>query len=155
MGRFRPHPDPDFDPPITERNARRRPAPVLPAKTPPSPPRIPLPLSVGEPPGGLDRASWQRLRTGKLVSTRTLDLHGRTAQRAHNALNSFLIQAHAEGIRCVEIITGRGTGEMGGILKRELPHWLNHPNLRPLILAATHPHSANPGSIRLLLRRTR
>ena len=27
--------------------------------------------------------------------------------------------------------------------------------LRPLVLAASHPHPANPGSVRLLLRRTR
>ena len=31
--------------------------------------------------------------------------------------------------------------------------WLNLPALRPLVLAATHPHAANPGSVRLLLRR--
>jgi DNA-nicking Smr family endonuclease len=41
------------------------------------------------------------------------------------------------------------------VLKRELPHWLNEPALRPLVLAASHPHPANPGSVRLLLRRIR
>ena len=30
---------------------------------------------------------------------------------------------------------------------------MNLPDIRPLILAASHPHAANPGSVRLLLRR--
>jgi DNA-nicking Smr family endonuclease len=121
--------------------------------------RVPAPtrpfLDVGMPPGGLDKSTWTKFRTGRLPSMRTLDLHGRTAQRAYHALQAFVVSAHADGVRCVEVITGRGSGEQGGVLKRELPHWLNHPTLRPLVLAASHPHPANPGSVRLLLRRTR
>ena len=33
--------------------------------------------------------------------------------------------------------------------------WSNLPTLRPLVLAATHPHPSNLGSVRLLLRRPR
>jgi DNA-nicking Smr family endonuclease len=55
----------------------------------------------------------------------------------------------------VEVITGRGSGEQGGAIKREFPIWLNLPEIRPLILAASHPHAANSGSVRLLLRRMR
>ena len=108
------------------------------------------PLAVGTQPGGVDTASWQRLRTGKLPTVRTLDLHGYTAQRAFHALAGFLRAAHAEGQRCVEVVTGQG-----GVLRRELPLWLNLPEFRGLILAAAHPHAANPGSVRLLLRRRR
>ena len=111
-------------------------------------------LSVGTHPPGVDRATWERFRTGKLPAARTLDLHGRTAARAFSALNGFLAGAHAEGLRCVEVITGRGAGE-GGVIRREFPLWLNLPQLRPLVLAASHPHAANPGSVRLLLRRVR
>jgi DNA-nicking Smr family endonuclease len=112
-------------------------------------------LAVGDNPGGIDRATWQRLRTGKLAPARTLDLHGRTAERAFHALAGFLRAAQADGVRCVEVITGRGTGEAGGVIRREFPHWLNRPDLRPLVLAASHPHPANPGSVRVLLRRVR
>jgi DNA-nicking Smr family endonuclease len=84
---------------------------------------------------------------------RTLDLHGRTAQRAFHALESFLHAAHADQVRVVEVITGRGSGETGGVIRREFPLWLNLPTLRPLVLAASHPHEKNPGSVRLLLRR--
>jgi DNA-nicking Smr family endonuclease len=113
------------------------------------------PLAVGDQPGGLDKASWHRFRSGRLGPERTLDLHGRTAQRAHTALQSFLHTAHAEGVRCVEVVTGRGAGEAGGVLRRELPMWLNLPDLRPLVLAASYPHPANQGAVRLLLRRRR
>lgn len=110
-------------------------------------------LAVGNHPGGLDNSSWNRFRSGKLAPMRTLDLHGRTAQRAFHALRHFLFAAHADHVRCVEVITGRGSGEQGGVIRRELPVWLNLPELRPLVLAAVHPHPANPGAVRLLLRR--
>ena len=111
------------------------------------------PLAIGSQPPGVDNASWQRLRTGKLRPSRSLDLHGRTAQRAHIALEHFVQAAYAEHLRCIEVITGLGRGE-GGVIRRELPLWLNLPSLRPLVLAAIHPHPANPGAVRLLLRRS-
>ncbi len=113
------------------------------------------PVTVGDQPGGIDSATWHRFRTGKLTAARRLDLHGMTAQRAFHALVSFLRTAHAEQIRVVEVVTGRGSGEAGGVIRRELPHWLNLPEIRPLILGAAHPHALNPGSVRLILRRIR
>ena len=130
------------------------PAPAQAAPLPPRPRKL-APLVVGDAPGGVDRATWTRFRTGKLTAERTLDLHGRTAQRAHAALHAFLGAAMHERLRCVEVITGRGSGEHGGVIRREFPLWLNDPFLRPLVLAASHPHPANPGSVRLLLRRVR
>ena len=113
------------------------------------------PLIVGVQPPSVDNATWSRFRTGKLPAGRTLDLHGRTAQRAFFALQSFLGNAHADRMRVVEVITGRGSGEAGGVIRREFPLWLNLGELRPMVLAAAHPHAANPGSVRLLLRRPR
>jgi DNA-nicking Smr family endonuclease len=108
------------------------------------------PLAIGAQPGGVDSATWHRFRTGKLPAARVLDLHGHTAQRAFHSLATFLRVAQAEGSRCVEVVTGQG-----GVLRRELPLWLNLPELRGVVLAAAHPHAANPGSVRLLLRRVR
>jgi DNA-nicking Smr family endonuclease len=146
--------------PMRRRSQPKPAASPAPAPTPqPAPrraPSTPAPdLAVGDQPGGLDRGSWQRFRSGRTAPSRTLDLHGRTAQRAYHALHAFLHAAQADGVRCVEIVTGRGTGESGGVLRRELPMWLNSPALRPLVLAARHPHPANPGAVRLLLRRAR
>ncbi len=121
------------------------------------------PLGVGGQPAGVDAASWQRFRRGQLASARKLDLHGMTAQQAFQALRRFLRTAQSDGLRCVEIVTGRGDGEHGGVLRREFALWLNLPDIRPMVLAAVHPHTSsamhshmtNPGSVRLLLRRPR
>jgi DNA-nicking Smr family endonuclease len=131
---------------------------VAPVAAEPVPVQVKMPaapVSVGVSPGGLDRATWQKLRSGKLAVERTLDLHGQTAARAHRALQGFLTAAQAEGVRCVEVITGRGGGGGGGVLRRELPMWLNAPDVRPLVLAVVHPHARNQGAVRILLRRRR
>jgi DNA-nicking Smr family endonuclease len=117
--------------------------------------RIQSSVTIGGQPGGIDTSTWQRFRGGKLPAARRLDLHGQTTQRAYFALMAFLRTAHADHVRCVEVITGRGSGEHGGAIKREFPLWLNLPEIRPIVLAAAHPHAANPGSVRLLLRRIR
>lgn len=142
--------------PIAEMPNEPAARPPSPPPAPPPPPRRPLaPIEIGTSPGGVDRSTWTRFRGGKLVPQRTLDLHGRTVQRAHADLHAFLGAAMAERLRCVEVITGRGSGETGGVLRREVPLWLNGPALRPIILAASHPHPANQGAIRVLLRRVR
>ncbi|MBN9510233.1 MAG: Smr/MutS family protein [Alphaproteobacteria bacterium] len=140
-------------PPIRAPEVAPRPPPPRAIAPQPAPPAAP-PLAVGTAPGGLDSATWNRFRGGKLVPARTLDLHGRTAQQAFFALRAFVAAAHADRVRCVEVITGRGAAG-GGRLRRELPLWLNLPDLRPLVLAASHPHAANEGAVRLLLRKPR
>ncbi|WP_408904565.1 Smr/MutS family protein [Nguyenibacter sp. L1] len=110
-------------------------------------------IEIGRRRPGLDDTSWRALVSGKLRPARTLDLHGQNVQAAFSRLHAFLIQARADNLRCVEVITGLGSGQRGGVLRRELPFWLGRPDLRPLILAVTHPHAANQGSVRILLRR--
>ncbi|HEY7579336.1 MAG TPA: Smr/MutS family protein [Acetobacteraceae bacterium] len=138
-------PAPPAQPAVTTASSPFRQVSALHARHVPAPP-----LAIGMQPGGADSASWHRFRAGRLRASRTLDLHGHTAQRAFHALAAFLRGAHAEGLRCVEVVTGQG-----GVLRRELPHWLNRPEFRSMVLAAAHPHAANPGSVRLLLRRAR
>lgn len=142
-------------PPPAPPAATVAPPPPVPAPPPPQRPS-PLPeLAIGTAPGGVDRKRWDALRRGRLAPERTLDLHGRRAEEAHQAVTRFVAQAQAQGLRCVAIVTGKGTGETGGVLRRELPHWLNAPGLRPMILAVAHPHSANTGAVHVLLRRKR
>ena len=145
--------------PVLELVPEATPAPASPTPPPPVHPLVRrknlAPIEIGTSPGGVDRSTWMRFRGGKLAPQRTLDLHGRTVQRAHAELHAFFGAATAERLRCIEIITGRGSGETGGVLRREVPLWLNDPALRPIILAASHPHPANQGAIRVLLRRIR
>ncbi|MBU8536847.1 Smr/MutS family protein [Falsiroseomonas tokyonensis] len=143
------------------------PAPAAPAPEPPAQlaiapapkkPARPLPppeIRVGEVPGGLDRKRWQALRRGDMRAERTLDLHGRRVAEAHLVFRAFLHRAAAEGVRTVTVVTGKGPQPEGGILQRELPHWLNDPDMRPLVLGAAHPHPTNSGAVNLLLRRRR
>jgi DNA-nicking Smr family endonuclease len=148
-GRARPELPPGTEPSAAPAATAsgRRPAPAARARA--------AAIAVGVHPPGVDSSTWSRFRTGKLAAARTLDLHGHTAQRAFNTLVVFLRTAHADRVRCVEVVTGRGNGETGGVIRREFPLWLNLPEIAPLVLAAAHPHAANPGSVRLLLRRVR
>ena len=141
---------PPPDPPTAPAAA----APVPPT-APPSRPKPPLmcEIAVGLQPPGLDARRWTALRRGRLKPERTLDLHGMRADAAHAAVRAFLPLAQEAGFRCVAIVTGKGSSPEGGVLRRELPHWLNAPDLRPRILAAAHPHAANTGAVHLLLRR--
>ena len=77
-----------------------------PASPPPAPTPVPVPtrrslapLEIGTSPGGVDRSTWTRFRGGKLAPQRTLDLHGRTVQRAHAELHAFFGTAMAERLR--------------------------------------------------------
>ncbi len=154
-GRARPAPpvevkvaeEPPARPVAVSVQPRPLPVPALRAK--------PASVSIGDEPAGLDKATWHRFRGGKLATARRIDLHGMTTQHAFYALTAFLRTAHADHLRCVEVITGRGSPEKGGTIRRELPMWLNRSDIRPLILAASHPHALNPGSVRILLRRQR
>ena len=142
--------------------------PIEPAEAPPAiatlqavpsvPPTLPVtwqppPIQINVTPAGLDDKRWRALRRGRTKPERTIDLHGRRAQEAHDAVRSFLFDAFADGLRCVAVITGRGSSPEGGVLRRELPHWLNAPDLRRMLLAAAHPHAANTGAVHLMLRR--
>ncbi len=138
------------------------PAPEAIAPKPVGKPAAPAPqralapeIRIGEQPGGLDRKRWRALRRGDLEAERVLDLHGRRVNDAHAALRAFLHDASLDGVRSVTVVTGKGPQPDGGILKRELPHWLNAPDLRPLLLGAAHPDPTNAGAVNILLRRRR
>lgn len=145
-----PAPQPPAPPPVPTPNA----APASPPK--PAPPHRGVELQIGHAPPGLDARRWKALRRGETRPERTLDLHGRRAQDAHAAVRRFLHDAQMDGMRCVAIVTGKGSiGQEPGVLRRELPHWLNAPELRHLLLGAAHYSTGNPGAVLLLLRRPR
>jgi DNA-nicking Smr family endonuclease len=93
-----------------------------------------------------------RLRRGQLRPEAALDLHGMTRAEAHAVLSRFVAGAHADGKRALLVVTGRG-----GVLREEVPKWLNAPGLRPRLLgfAAAQPRDGGPGALYVLLRRDR
>ena len=106
---------------------------------------------------GIDKRSALRFKRGQTPIEDSLDLHGMIQTEAHRALNDFVAEASGAGQRCVLVITGKGQGGSGGVLRRMVPHWLNQPSLRPLILgvAQAQPRDGGAGALYLLLRRCR
>ena len=132
------------------------------APVPPAPPPVPrksIPvrepaLSVGDA-AGVDRRTTERLRRGKLTVEAVLDLHGHTQDQAHQALERFVADSATAGRRCVLVITGKGAVSTGGgVLRRQVPIWLNAPALRPHILSLmpAQPQHGGTGAIYVLLR---
>ncbi len=124
------------------------PAPVKPAATE---------LAHGRA-AGVDRRSAQRLTRGQLPVEAALDLHGHTQDQAHAALERFLSEVQAQGLRCVLVITGRGTTKgAGGVLRAQVPRWLNEPANRARILAFDYaqPKDGGLGALYVLIRRKR
>ena len=108
-------------------------------------------------PTDLDRRTMDRLRKGKVRPDAQLDLHGMTADSAHDALVHFIENAYADGKRCVLVITGKGSlTQGGGIIRRELPAWLNaQPRSRLLGFAQAQPNDGGTGAFYILLKRKR
>ena len=109
---------------------------------------------------GVDRRRTERLRRGRLPVEAKLDLHGYTQDQAHSALDHFLGESQARGLRCVLVITGKGTATeaamgAGGVLRAQVPRWLNEPANRARVLAFDYaqPKHGGLGAIYVLLRR--
>jgi DNA-nicking Smr family endonuclease len=153
---------PEPEPPAPEANSkakpRSKPAPV--ARMQPvgksgvaSPAATPL--------APFNRRTKRRLARGTETIDARFDLHGLTQAEAHAALQRFLRTAQSRGCRTVLIITGKGgTGypySERGVLKRQVPMWLNLPEFRSMIVsfeAATVTHGGE-GAMYVRLRQIR
>lgn len=96
-----------------------------------------------------------------------LDLHGMTQAQAIQSLASFIQRCYKNKQQDILVITGKGVKplnkaenfgdekEMGGALRRNLPSWLEHPDLRPYIHFYTfsHPFEGKTGACYVRLRR--
>lgn len=109
--------------------------------------------------GGADKRTLAKLRRGQIAPERRIDLHNMTQGEAYAALDGFIASAQAAGKRCVLVITGKGYRSDGavGVLRTNVPHWLNQPANRARILAFSHAVAADggEGALYVLLRRRR
>jgi DNA-nicking Smr family endonuclease len=139
--------------PATRRHARTAAAPIAPASaTKTSPP----PLAP------LGRREKSRLAKGRHPIDARLDLHGMTQARAHQRLIAFLRQAHGDGCVFVLVITGKGKASAvsdseRGVLRRQVPLWLDLPELRSLVVGFEQAHIGHggEGALYVRLRRAR
>ncbi len=108
---------------------------------------------------GMDKRTAQRLRRGKLDIEGTLDLHGYTQKKAHQALSAFLQTGFDTGRRTVLIITGKGDqlGGRPGILKEAVPAWLNEMPMRQWVAGFSYaaPKDGGNGALYVRLKRRR
>ncbi|KAA5604312.1 DNA mismatch repair protein MutS [Roseospira marina] len=128
-----------------------------PPAAPPKPRAHRADVRLGES-AGIDKRTHDRFRRGRMAIDGRLDLHGMTRERAHQALALFLHRAYERGARCVLVVTGKGTGrEGGGVLRRDVPLWLNQAGLRGLVLSFTHAQirDGGEGALYVLVRRRR
>lgn len=148
-GKQRPAPAEPPSPP-----AAAPPEPLSPARTRSAPVAVTFPpLAIEVAPRGIGRAQRRRLQEPSPSGARQIDLHGETLESAFRRLRTALAECLAAEIRILDVITGHGRSGQGGAIRRELPHWLNRADIRPLVIAAFQVHPANPGATRLLLRR--
>ncbi len=123
----------------------------------PVPPNKLAPVIVGATPN-IDRRTSTKLKRGRMAVDGRIDLHGLTLDQAHAGLTGFLKAAYNRQARCVLVVTGKGRmGERTGKIRGELPHWLNQPALRPLVLAFTEAQlrDGGAGAFYVLLKRNR
>ncbi|MEO0750920.1 MAG: Smr/MutS family protein [Pseudomonadota bacterium] len=103
----------------------------------------------------MDKKAYDRLKRGKLKPQARIDLHGMTLDQAHPALVAFIMSSYAKERRLVLVITGKGQGkdradlgpipERPGILRRNVPHWLQTPPLVQVVLQVSEAHGRHGG----------
>ncbi len=97
---------------------------------------------------GLDPRVLRRLRRGEFTPQADLDLHGTDAETARGLVESFIVESHARGLRCLRIVHGRGRRSPNGeaVLKPALPRWLARGPARLIVLAYTSAPRADGGT---------
>jgi DNA-nicking Smr family endonuclease len=106
----------------------------------------------------LERRMRTQLRRGRQGVEAVIDLHGLRQDEAHAALRGFLRLQQMRGAKLVLVVTGKGIagdvgyGEERGILRRNVPHWLRLPDLRPLVLGFDEAEQRHGGSGALYIR---
>lgn len=115
--------------------------------------------------GGIDKSTMRKFKREEFRVEAVLDLHGLTEDEAFAKVDSFIPQSYALGRRCVMIITGKGIRvhpdedifAAKGVLRKQVPQWLNMARLRSMILIYKHPSEklGGSGALYILLRRNK
>ena len=110
----------------------------------------------------LERRLRKQLAQGRSAIDQSIDLHGMNQAQAHQALRGFLHHAQAQGDRLVLVVTGKGAPKASaserdgfdhlGVLRRIVPHWLQAPDMRAVVLGFEEAGRAHGGSGALYVR---
>jgi len=104
----------------------------------------------------LGSSTFRRLRLGELPVDGRLDLHGKTADEARTALETFLRERRTRRDRVVLVIHGRGEHSPAGIgvLRGEIAAWLSQgrPSQHVAAFATARRDDGGEGALYVLLR---
>ena len=121
--------------------------------------------SKDSPPPAIDRRTEQKLKRGRIEIDATLDLHGLKQHAAHSRLVHFIARASEDGHKAVLIVTGKGTprgeetsympGERRGVLRAQVPLWLEEAPLRAYVrgVKSAGPRHGGAGALYVLIKR--
>lgn len=116
-------------------------------------------LDPKEIPAGISLNQAENLKKGKIRPEVEIDLHGFTQEKANSYLKDKLTEFHKKNIRCVLVITGKKIGKNGaeGVLRREVPKWLNISPLRQMIIMTSWAQNKDggDGALYVLLKKRR
>tara|TARA_B100001063_G_scaffold186309_1_gene176231 strand:- start:342 stop:803 length:462 start_codon:yes stop_codon:yes gene_type:complete len=76
---------------------------------------------------------FELINKGKVKPEGILDLHGYKLKDAKITLQKYIVNAYEEKVRTILIITGKGQNSTG-ILKKEVPLWLNDKMFTSLLV---------------------
>ena len=101
----------------------------------------------------VDKRVSSKMKAGKIDPEATLDLHGYRLTQAKSALRGFIFRAYESKKRLVLIITGKGKPkaerdlnlDYRGVLRNEVPVWLEEAPLAGLILSVKKANSKHGG----------
>jgi DNA-nicking Smr family endonuclease len=130
--------------------------PAAAKKLHPQRPAAPTPTPALAP---LERRLKQRVARGRAPIDARIDLHGFTQNEAYAVLLRFLERAQADACRLVLVVTGKGGGggphdraSERGVLRRQVPLWLELPEFRALVVGFDNAHAGHGGDGALYLR---
>ena len=113
----------------------------------------------------VDKRVSSKMKAGKMGPEGTLDLHGYRLTQAKLALRGFLFSAYESRKRLVLIITGKGKPkddrdlnlDYRGVLRNEVPVWLEEAPLAGLILSVktANPKHGGGGALYVYLRKNK
>ncbi len=132
-------------------------APTPKVKIKPSPaPALPVRVSTTQKAPsfntGFDKSTENKMKKGKLEIEARIDLHGMTQDEAFRALTRFIATANRSGKRNLLVITGKGKISTGGILRKNLPLWLEG-DARILALTPAAQKDGGSGAFYIRLRK--
>ncbi len=103
----------------------------------------------------MDAKAFARMSRGKLAPEARIDLHGMTLAEARPELVRFILNAQADGLRLVLVITGQGPARPRttdrcrngmGALRHQVPVWLSQAPLGQAVLQVAEAHLKHGGS---------